>query len=270
MKIFEWNMHGAASFPSYSNYSIPQWAVDEILIGEPDCIVLTEFVISKGWDYLQEKLKDKYHWFISATTGKNGLLIALRKNDFYDFSSIFKFQDYTINNNEVLRGRVLPDFYEIRVKIRNEEISIIGVRMRKDILKSDPHYTISQFIALDDYLASLKHKVICIGDFNAHWKMGRIWKTNDNRTLPKSSKTYNLHTPDYNAADGFSYVQPDGTKVQLDHLIIKNNINLQEIKYDWTFVSNHASDYGDNINKDSPKKPKGLPDHAILKAEVII
>lgn len=268
MKIYEWNIQGAASLPSNNNYTIPHWVIDEILIGNPDCIVLTEFVVSKGWEYLQEKLKDKYHWFISATTGKNGLLIALRKNDFYDFSSIFKFEDCTINNNEVLRGRVLPDFYEIRVKIKNEEISIIGVRIRKDIQKSDPHYTISQFIALDDYLASLEHKVICIGDFNAFW--GKRWKTNKNCTLPKSSITYNLYTPDYWDADGFSYVLPNGEKVQLDHLILKNNISLQEIKYDWTFVSNHASDYGNNINKDSPQKPKGLPDHAILKAEVII
>ena len=66
MKIFEWNIGMAATIPSNSNRRLNGWIVDEITKGGPDCIVLTEFVVSPGIDYFIGKLEDlNYHWFIS-------------------------------------------------------------------------------------------------------------------------------------------------------------------------------------------------------------
>lgn len=268
MKIYEWNIRGAANFSCTNSYCIPRWTVNEVLKGNPDCIVLTEFVLSTGWDYLQNRLHaENYNWFTSLTTGKNGILIAIKKNRHYDFSQIFSFEDGTINNSEVLNENLPPDFYEVRLKINMEDVSIIGIRVRKDIKhnKGD-HYTKDQLNVLDNYLMRLEHKVICIGDFNAYW--GSCWNTEKNSTLPHTSQKYKLYTPDFNNTDGFSYVFPNGKKVQLDHLITNINWKSIKCKYDWNFIS--ADNGYTQYDKDSPKKPKGLPDHAILKVEAYI
>ena len=268
MKIYEWNIRGAANFSCTNNYCIPRWIVNEVLKDNPDCIVLTEFVLSTGWDYLQSRLyAENYNWFTSLTTGKNGILIAIKKNRHYDFSQIFHFEDDTINNSEVLNEKKPPDFYEVRLKINKEDVSIIGIRVKKDInCNKGKYYTREQLNVLDNYLIGLGHKVICIGDFNAYW--GSYWNTKKNITLPHTSQKYNLYTPVFNHTDGFSYVLPNGEKVQLDHLITNINWKSIECKYDWDFVS--AGNGYAQYEKDSPNKPNGLPDHAIFKVEAYI
>lgn len=103
--------------------------------------------------------------------------------------------------------------------------------------------------------------MICIGDFNAFW--GNRWNTNENTTLPNVSNKYYLFTPKYKKDDWWSYVQPNGSKVQLDHMITNINLAHVDVVYDWSFISNPM--YGSNIKKETPNKIKGLPDHAILK-----
>ena len=263
MNIYEWNIHMAATFPCNNGYVIQTWVADEIFKDEPDCVVLTEFVVSKGWDYLQRELEKKnYNWFISNITGQNGILIALKRNDTYDFSDVFGYKNETINSSEVLSKKqaviLLPNFYEIRIKINKEVVSIIGARIR------DAQNT-AQFHALDDYLSSLKHKVICVGDFNAYWA-GK-WNSPANHTLSKTSRSYDLYTPPYKEGpDWYSFVHSNGDRVQLDHLITNIKSAHIIVKYDWDFV-NQNNGYN-NIQKNIPNKPKGLPDHAILKAEI--
>ena len=46
MKIYEWNIGMAATIPSNQGYILMPWVIDEIIKDNPDCIVLTEFVIS--------------------------------------------------------------------------------------------------------------------------------------------------------------------------------------------------------------------------------
>lgn len=99
------------------------------------------------------------------------------------------------------------------------------------------------------------------GIINAFW--GNRWNTNENTTLPNVSNKYYLFTPKYKKDDWWSYVQPNGSKVQLDHMITNINLAHVDVVYDWSFISNPM--YGSNIKKETPNKIKGLPDHAILK-----
>lgn len=266
--VVEWNIRGAASLPWNNNYEIKKWVVDEILKDSPMCVVLTEFVVSKGWDYLQSELERKeYIWFVTSTTAGNGILIAISKKSGFDYSDICNYNPSGyVFNNEILLGTDVPDFYEIRVKNNGTLFSIIGVRIRNDVYGTNTNYKQKQFTVLDSYLCSLKHHVICIGDFNAYWP--GIWKSNNNHTLPKTSRSYTLHTPPYNAIDGFSYVKSDGSKLQLDHLITNIEFNRVDVSYEWDFV-NSMNGYA-HLSKSDYKNIIGIPDHAILKVNMFM
>jgi exonuclease III len=118
MKIYEWNIGMAATIPSNQGYGFNGWIIDEIIKDEPDCIVLTEFVVSRGIDYAISTLEEKgYHWFISSSTKSNGILIALQKSKF-DFRDTFCYKGSTdtVITSDMLLGIDLPNFYEIQVK----------------------------------------------------------------------------------------------------------------------------------------------------------
>lgn len=262
MRIYEWNIGMAATIPSNNGYNLKSWVIDEIIKDQPDIIVLTEFVVSRGIDYFFEVLeKNNYHWFISSSTKQNGILIAIKKSTFV-FGDAFNYKIGSINNSEILKCNLPPDFYEIQVEYTGRKLSIIGLRVRKDLSNSKSNYSGLQFKAVDNYLSSLCHDVICIGDFNAFW--GQKWKSAENSTLPQTAKSYSLYTPPY--PKQYSYVMQGGKKVQLDHLItnIKNkNITAE---YDWNFINSLR--YKTGIHAESEKKISGLPDHAILKVEI--
>lgn len=265
MKIFEWNIGMAATIPSNGGYKLHEWIIDEILKEEPDCVVLTEFVVSRGIEYFIDKLEKKdYHWFISGYTKSNGILIALKETSF-TFNDTFDYKKETVNaNNAVLDGVDLPNFYEIIVNLNNKPLSIIGVRIQTDI-KGKGEMDNMQFEALDNYLSKLNRPVICIGDFNVYW--GKTWGTEKNHTLPKTAvNNFMIYTPKYNEENNsYSYVKDDGSKIQLDHLI--TNINKKiEVKYDWRFINSLR--YKTCITPGTIRKPRGLPDHAILKAYI--
>ena len=275
MKIYEWNIGMAAAIPSNNHFLLKKWVIDEVIREEPDCIVLTEFVIAKGIDYYLDQLEEKgYHWFISNSTKENGILIALKKESFsfdntFDYSkdSVLKGNQVLKSNqvlkgNQVLFGTNIPDFYEIRVTYHNIPLSIIGVRIKVSLRNNEILYKQNQFDALDSYLSKLTHDVICIGDFNAYWS--NTWKTQKNHTLPKTKNSFCIYTPDYDGGLRWSYVQRRGNKVQLDHLI--SNIKNKEIsvEYDWGYLSK----YRIGIQPDAYKPSCGLPDHAILKVNI--
>ena len=267
MRIYEWNIGMAATIPSNNGYNLKSWVIEEIIKGQPDIIVLTEFVVSRGIDYYFEVLeKNHYHWFISSSTKQNGILIALKESAF-GFNDTFNYKISSIKNSEILQCNLPPDFYELQVEYSGRKLSIIGVRIRKDLSKNKSDYLGLKFEALDTYLSSLNRDVICIGDFNAFW--GQKWNTEQNIRLPQTAKRYILCTPPY--PQWYSYVMPkDGEKVQLDHLItnLKNKYIKVEIKaeYDWSFMNTLR--YKNGIQAESKKKISGLPDHAILKVEI--
>ncbi len=265
MKIYEWNIGMAATIPSNQGYILMHWVIDEIIKDNPDCIVLTEFVVSKGMDYyINELEKNKYHWFISATTKNNGILVALKEHSF-EFKDIFDYKKSSIHiGNEVLSGRDLPDFYEIQVNWNGQPLSIIGVRIRVDITGKNTSYKKNQFQALDDYLSKQNHNVICIGDYNAFW--GNNWSTN-NTTLTKTAlRNYKIYTPPYKIGTWHSFVQPSGELTQLDHLITNISNRSITVEYDWSFINSLRYKIG--ITSETANKPNGIPDHAILKATI--
>lgn len=274
IKIIEWNIHGAAALPwnnsdeKKESYEIKEWIVDRIIAESADIVVLTEFVLSKGWDYFQDRLsKEKYVWFVNTYTSGNGILIAIKNDSRFDFTNITEYKDGYVNTSEALTGIDKPDFYEIKVKYNNSPLSIIGVRIRKDIKTKSSHFLNKQFESLDSYLSSIKNDVICIGDFNVYW--GNTWKTEKNHTLPKTSKEFSLHTPEYPKYDWYSFVHEDGKGAQLDHLI--TNIKNTEIKceYKWDFITTEENGYK-KLEKKEYKNIRGLPDHAILSCELTI
>lgn len=271
MKIYEWNIGMAATFGCNNGYPIQPWIIDEITIDKPECFVLTEFVVSKGWDDMQKKLEENgYKWFISGSSGQNGILIALKDNKEIDISNIFDYMDNSVNNAATLNTPCPPDFYEIRFKYKNQAYSLIGLRVRVNEKRQ-------QFQALDDYLTTLEEMgmiVFCIGDFNAYWSNN--WKDPiKNTTLPKTAKKYRLLTPPYNKGigDWFSYVNPliknkyDG-KQQLDHMITNIDVEHINCKYDWSYIANRVDKYESETNSTTPNKTKGIPDHAIFKVKL--
>jgi len=209
MRIYEWNIGMAATIPSNNGYNLKSWVIEEIIKDQPDIIVLTEFVVSRGIDYYFEVLeRNNYHWFISSSTKKNGILIALKESTF-KFDDTFNYKIDSINNSEILKCNFLPDFYEIQVKYRGQKLSIIGVRIRKELSENKSDYLVRQFEALDNYLSKLSHDVICVGDFNVYW--GQELDTKKNITLPKTAKKYSLCTPPY--PEEYSYVMPNRKEV---------------------------------------------------------
>lgn len=82
MKILTWNMSMGAAIPwkDGKTISISKGKVDTIMNEKADIAVITEFVLTSGWDYFEKKMNESgYVWFISFVTGNNGLLIMIKK-----------------------------------------------------------------------------------------------------------------------------------------------------------------------------------------------
>ena len=95
-----------------------------------------------------------------------------------------------------------------------------------------------------------------------------LWSTSRNTILNKSmEKGYNLHTPTYEEEDWYSFVQKNGIKSRLDHLITNISNRLISVNYYWDFIN--KSRYSSNIIAASANKPNGKPDHAMIKATII-
>lgn len=265
LSVREWNIRGAAALPWNNGYELKNWIADEIVKDVPDIIILTEFVVAKGWDYLQEKLeKHDYRWFISATTGKNGILIAVKNKPEFDFGDITKYEDKAINDSSILKlpkHDIIPNFYEVKIQVNGKPLSIVGVRIIEDNKEE-------QFLVLDEYLKTIDN-LICAGDFNAFWyskENGWLWGKENMKLYETAKSGKELYTPPYNHEDGFSYVHKDGTKAGIDHVI--SNFEKTYVEYYWYFLTDEHGYEG--YTKNSIKKPIGIPNHAILNAKVKI
>lgn len=271
MRVLEWNIHGAQG---YGNYCIPEFVADEIMQKEglPDIIVLTEFVMGCGWDYLRGVLSKRYSLFCSPYVSKqNGVLIALR-NDVFNLDSAVVTTG--LNTSETEK----PNFLQVTLKHNDIPFTVIGTRIR---VARDQELNIklkkNQFKALDDHLSSMREEhVICIGDFNVYWsnKDGSIWNKKENYTLPKTSESFELHTPKWNyEKNHFSYVLENNSLVSFDHVITRGiKITPASMQYDWSFINKENGYYkscNDKVLTPSDYKSDliGLPDHAILVAD---
>lgn len=275
LKVIEWNIHGAASMGWNNNYTIQEFVVNRIIDADEkaDIIILVEFVVAKGWDYLQSKFEENnYIWFMTYISSQNGILIAIKKHiEGLNLEEIKKCEGDKISTTMNTGIAEKPDFIQVELKVEEKQpIFIIGTRIRVDSGKNtddDKKVALkrNQFKELDAYLSKIgSGQVICAGDFNAYWPS--IWKTKKNTTLPKTSQTYDLHTQWDLAKKQFSYVLPIGTKCTFDH-IISRGVAVSNIEYNWDFVS--ISNGYDNLKAEDYKSHLiGLPDHAILIADI--
>ena len=142
LKVMTWNIHGAAALPWNKPYEIEKNIVNKIFEQKAAIAVLTEFVIPKGWDCFQKKLEEEgYIWFMTNTTGKNGILIFIKK-DLVDEKNLVKslYQENAISSNtdgcNILRITLPMRQNKTLPMPQNKTLTIMGVRMETGISKA--------------------------------------------------------------------------------------------------------------------------------------
>ncbi len=133
LKIMAWNIKGGASLGwENSQQKIKKDIVNKIIHLEADIIVLTEFIITIGVDYLFEKLQEKgYIWFQTNRTGKNGVLIAINK-ELVDYNEKLKEQVWydDIVSSQFEGCNILKVTLPLKC---GKELSVIGCRMETGV-----------------------------------------------------------------------------------------------------------------------------------------
>lgn len=143
-KILTWNVKGESSFGWNNQYIINSRLVDKFIepkdekdeIEIADIVVLTAFVISKGIDYLFERLQNEgYIWFTSTRSGKNGILIAVKRKILNDDNKLVNelYKENTISSSieecNILQVS-LPLKFQLKCgKVIDKVIDITGCRM---------------------------------------------------------------------------------------------------------------------------------------------
>lgn len=256
IKIMEWNIHGAGG---YENYSIPNFIADTILRKKVDIVIIVEFIAGKGWDRLGKTLGKTYDLFVSPYTDKtNQVMIALKKSTDFEVEKI---------HTEDPLEREKPEMLQIETKFNGKFLTIIGVRIKTQGTTKQAE---SQFEFLNDHLKSLGNSyVLCAGDFN-------VWKNPLSKKLTIS--TNNIFTPKYSMIPGdfntlttwSAVIKKPKTnvigKALIDH-IITISIGMHSAEYNWDFVT-FDNGYGNRKPEDYKSDLLGLPDHAILLAEL--
>ena len=127
LKVVTWNIKGGAALGWNNKYKIKSEAVAKILEQKADFIILTEFVLANGLDYLFEKLMDnEYIWFTTSCTGKNGILIALKRNLVDDKNLIEQVYHNNIITSEFNGCNVLQVTFPLK---NSKTLSVIGCRI---------------------------------------------------------------------------------------------------------------------------------------------
>jgi len=280
LKAIVWNIHGAASTGWSNDYEIKKFVVDKIVNIKADVIIINEFVISKGWDYFQKQLETcNYTWFITYTSGNNGILIAIKKNKVDNADSIankmYQTEIVTSTMNTEIKDK--PDFLQVKLNINSKYLYVIGVRVRvllgenkTDDEKID--FKNRQLNALKEHLDSVSQKaaILCGGDFNA-WK-NPIQKVMGN-CYAVSTPTYRMgEWQDYSTLDVWSAVpSKDKNKQLFDHFISTTDVKVTDPLYDgWSFVLSNPEEYKNRQIDDYKSDLVSCPDHDILYADVQI
>lgn len=273
LKILEWNINGRAG---YGNYSIPIFVADEIISQDADIVILTEFVVSMGWDYFKGVLEKKYKIFSSPyISGQNGVLIAIKKDtNNIDYDSIVA----TIEMNTKKTEK--PNFLQLELEISKVPLIIIGTRILVDDgSDKDLAERKEQRQAIYDHLNYFSSvcRVVCMGDFNATPRF--LWSE-----VQLNCKNFELDCPSYNTDDdtykrinreycSWSYVHENGQGVDKGKTSIDNTlssrIKVANSDYKWNFMSKNNG-YGELGKEDFKSHLIGLPDHAILTATIEI
>lgn len=280
LKMRVWNINGRSGrhWRNESDYEIPSFIASEIIGKDPnnappDIIVLTEFVITTGWEKLKFNLEENgYYLFTSHANGKNGILIALKKNEGLDLESVVSSSEMNTEKTEK------PNFLQVIVKYNGKPLTIIGARIRQLVVtREDFLDRREQLEALIDHLSKLEN-IIVGGDFNnakingnctkRYSEVREKYRYTSKGTINVSYDTYNYHILKDAVEDcGYCLHTPKGNVYswgnifKLDHFITSKSIVASNVEYSWSF-KNKKNGYGDFTDNDI------LPDHAILSAEI--
>lgn len=278
LKILNWNINGRTG---HGNYVVPvNLLVEEIFLRSPDIFVLTEFVKTLGWNDLKCILEEQYYIFTSPFKPKeNGVLIGVKKS-----ADILSANELNVWNN--IENENCPNFLEKDLFVNGERIKVIGTRIKVNSQKrktqeeydNDFKDRKNQFDCLWNYIKTLNCKVIVAGDFNNGIIGAETQKDYYYKNCSREYYSYQylwrtveewgnkLVTPGRGDKNSFSYVCGDA-KIKEDHIVLSENFIVNNLKYDWDFISS-KNGYG-NLKYDEDKSAvTGMPDHAMLIAEV--
>ena len=218
LKIMTWNIQGAASLVWNNQYKIKKDVVDKIICPKPkedieaDIIVLTEYVIAQGIDYLLDKFKEKgYIWMQQSRTGENGILIAIKA----------ELVNQTLLKDEIYKSNIIQsniqdcNLLEITFPLKNNKnICILGCRLATGEKELKQNYD-EERKAFDEillkYVNNMKQQELCIicGDFNNARCLGNLnQKYNREDYKDKAQINYNLNYIK-DTFDGLGYQMAD-------------------------------------------------------------
>lgn len=288
----EWNINARSGS---ADYIVPVHLIsNEIFEKNPHLFVLTEFVKSVGWSDLKSILEEKYYVYESPySPGQNGICIGIRRDCGIEYletrtqTSVF---DTNLNS---------PNFYEVRVKINSNIISIIGTRIQIDYYKakspkredriSEQKQRFEQYVHLINYVSQLEN-VIVLGDFNNSRILGDEMELNEERirtiysgkdsieynfqairafAKKKSDNKLSLYTPDGNLPSVGAFWDAQARKAKAPALNIAakhkydhliTNYFPEKLNYHWDFLK----DYDASYFTAKGEIRAGIPDHAVL------
>lgn len=255
-KLLAWNLHMMTNEIPVKNFVLDRLLNNDDAV---DIIVLVEY---KRDSTFEEKLKsDNYAVFCNnAIKGTNEILIAIKKD-------IIKIDTETNSNDELIikSGQCMPNFLHVSFKdVNGRAVSVVGVRF---LSPTPSGGAITESEPLNRYLDTINGSWICCGDFNI---------------LDTKIKEY---FPDYDCSivegKGFknsSFIFTDfRTKKikqfgKLDHFIYKNIEKINSVSYSWDFLCKDTAypDVEDVVIGNRWDIPAGIPDHAILKVDILL
>lgn len=254
-----WNINQRSNFGS--KREIPSIIFEEINRQNADVIVLTEFVkVEKYRSFFQDLEMNDYKVINDPRDllNMNQVLIAVKNNLLANNSFVVS----TMPHNDSV-NKLFPNFLHLSLTTQEKEIHIVGTRIRiENSTAEDFQERKLQLDTLTEYLQQLKGTVIVVGDFNNGWYQEGE-KANSYEGRSREFYSYPLMKQIVNAI-GFevhtpknSYSWNNGFK--LDHILTKG-AKLFNPLYDWEFTE----------SKDYIQNAIGMPDHAVLTAQVAI
>lgn len=198
LRIMTWNIKGESSLVWNNQYVIRKEAVDKIIEQKADVIVLTAFVVAQGIDNLYDKFeKSGFVWFQYSRTGKNGILIAIKRDIINVRKLITQVYQSNIISSEIENCNIL----KIRFPLKSgENFCVLGCRLEtggeEELKKQYDSQRNSFYEVLMPYIRKINSDDYCIicGDFNNARCLGDLNKKYDSRNYNgKAQINYNLN-----------------------------------------------------------------------------
>ncbi len=253
-KIMTWNIKGSASLGWNNQYEIKSELIDKIIAQNAHIIVLTEFVVSKGLDYMFNRFqKEGYIWFMTNQSGKNGILIGIKK-DMVDTDNLL---EEIYENNMTSSNFDGLNILKIIIPLKSGiSLSILGCRMetgKHKPLKQQYDYQKKCFKnILIPKIQPLKEgqiHIVC-GDFNNARCLGNLNERFNSKDYEgKAQKNYNINIiKDIFEDLGYimANIDKDGTPIMthkgylpIDHIFVAG-LNVKECdKVPVNYLSDH-------------------------------